>query len=357
MRSRLEIDLNAVSHNLEEARRLSNNKEILAIVKADAYGLGAKKIVSRLIKESVRRFGVSCLEEALDIRPVMNENCFTYLMGHPMKEEVEGLVEIGAIVGVSSIPILEEIALISKKKNKKVLVMLAVDTGMGRLGFDADDLDFLDKKLKDFPFIKVESVYTHYSLASEVDSRLTKKQIERIVAIRRRYEGIVFHTSNSLAIEHLPQYHYDAVRPGLMLYGFGSQLRASLKEVVQFKSEVLLVRRLRRGWNIGYNGTYELKEDANIVTIPVGFADGYSLAHSNRGRVLIKKKSYPVVGRISMDYTTVNAGNDEISVGDEVLMMGGDSMSFEESASICRSHIHEVLTSFSKRVGRLYKEV
>ncbi len=366
-----EIDLKALLHNLREIQRLAGGPghSIIAVVKADAYGHGALRISQTLENAGVKALGVALAQEGIELRqggirlPIL-------VMGSLLKEQIPSLFEFQltpVLFQSGIIPLLEKEA---EEQGITLPVHIKVDTGMGRLGIQPDEFRPFLKELLRHKRIKIEGVMTHLADADRPDSGNSARQIALWNNLLNQLEEFhlrppMIHLLNSAAILSLPGGESDPVRPGLMLYGYSSykdkENRVFLEPVLSFKTRIVHLKTVPAGTPVSYGGTFVTEKKSVIATLPVGYADGYSRALSNCGKVLIRGKRVPVVGRVCMDMIMIDVtGVPELDLGDEAVLIGkqgNDFISAEEVAGWIGTIPYEILCSISKRVPRVYKEL
>jgi len=246
-------------------------------------------------------------------------------------------------------------------------VHIKIDTGMGRLGLWHEQAEDIIARIIRLSHLDIEGIYTHFPSA-DTDMRFTRKQVAIFEALLRRLKkkNISFplaHAANSIAVGRISASFLTMVRPGIMLYGMYPDTRRhkdiALKPVLCFKTRVVYLKQVGAGRTISYGRTYTTKRKTTIATLPVGYADGYVRALSNKAKVLIRGKFFPVAGRICMDQTMVDVGSSSIiKIGDEVVLLGrqkGRTISAQELAAICRTIPYEITCWISSRVRRVFK--
>ncbi len=364
----VEVDLGAIRYNLRKIKdTVDKNVKILGVVKADAYGHGAREVSKAIAKEGVDYLGVSSLDEASELRKIGIKDKIIVL-GSILPEEIEGVLKFNVIQAVSDLGIVTSLSRLAQRKNKKIYVHIKIDTGMGRLGFWHEGaIDFI-KKISSLKNILIEGIFTHFPSAED-DVSFTKRQINYFYSlvkeIREHNINIpIKHTSNSMALIDFKDAHMNMVRPGLIMYGLYPRedliKRLKLKPALTLKTKVSFVKQVSKGRSISYGRTYITKKDTNIVTIPVGYGDGYSRHLSNNGFALIKGMRFPIVGRVCMDMTMIDVGSlKDIKVGDDVVLIGHqgkESITGEEVAQLTNTIPYEVVCNIGRRVPRVYKE-
>lgn len=359
-----EVDLDAFKYNYSTVRKLVPRTKIVAIVKADAYGLGLKPIAILIEQLKAEYLGVGFLEEGVTLRdygiklPIM-------VLGGVAGFQIDYFLEYNLDLTASSHFILNEIDRRARRKGKTAKVHLKIDTGINRIGVNfRRGLEFIEmaSKLKG---IEVMSIYSHLASA-DTDKAFTEEQCCRLEKLKIPAEKIFnrkmpFHTHNSAGIINHPKNAMDWVRPGLMLYGLTPDIsyldKDLLKPVLSLKSEVVFIKRVSKGEGISYNLTHITAKDTTIVTIPIGYGDGYPVRLSNKGEVLIKGKRYPVVGKVCMDQIMVDIGDDRVNIGEEVVMIGsqgGDRITVEKICHQTGAIPYEITCGIKSRVPRLY---
>ncbi|MGC9325022.1 MAG: alanine racemase [Desulfomonilia bacterium] len=364
--TRVVIDLTAIKDNLCAIRAFTHRKIMMAI-KADAYGHGAATIGKFVQEKSlVDMLGVSSIEEGVQLRDA----------GVTLPILIFGLIndtdeDIEAIFAHDLMPTLVDTSLVlslvhkAQSWNRPVRVHVKTDTGMGRLGLRPEQTYEVVQDIALRTELVISGLYTHFPVSDCPEDGFTSEQIhvfknlvERITAL-----GIPcgdLHAANSGAILNHPESYLDMVRPGLLCYGLypnGSETgKIAVTPAMTLKTAIMFVKRVKKGMRLSYGLTYEVKKDSTIATIPIGYADGYPRALSNRARVRVGGKTYPVAGRICMDQTLIDLGNDRYPVGEEVTLFGTDEITASTVAAWCESIPYEVVCNMSRRVPRTYSE-
>lgn len=363
----VEIDLGAVRHNLAEIQRLTGPAvEIMAVVKAEAYGHGAVKIAQTALKSGAQRLGVALPEEGIALR----EAGITapILVFSPLQtEQAEIMVQYDL---TSTICMLEPAVALSRAAvaaGKEVPFHVKIDTGMHRIGIPANEGIVFIKKMLPLPGILFEGIFSHLATADERDKEYAKYQMKTFnkVIVDLKAEGLLppkVHLANSAGIIDLPLAHYNMVRPGIILYGMypSTEVETSkiqLQPVFSLKTKVVFKKRVPQGIAISYGRKYTTTRETTIVTIPIGYADGWSRKLSGKAEVLISGKRFPVVGTICMDLCMVDVGDEPVEIGQEVVLIGSqgaESISVEEISSHLDTINYEVTCMISDRVPRRY---
>ncbi len=363
-----QIDLGAFTHNLETVARLAPPPtSIVAVVKADAYGIGAIEVSrAALSSPRVMGFAVATPQEALELREA-DIRTPILLLGPAIQEAALELGAKGVSLTVASPQDIRAAQAAGAKLGAKVSVHLKIDTGMGRIGFSqGNSLDEALRLVRDSRDISLEGVFTHLSSA-DTDQGSTTGQLQNFMRGKAQVEASglrprYYHAANSAAVYLFPQAHMDLVRPGIMLYGsYPAQsliATGTLRPVLSLYSRISHVKRVREGSPIGYGQTYAPTAATTIATLPIGYADGYPRLLSNSGSVLIKGQRLPIAGRVCMDQVMVDVGDLPVEQGDLVTLIGTDgheTITVDEIAEKSMTIAHEVLTGISSRVPRIYR--
>jgi alanine racemase len=361
------IDLDALRWNFRQIRsKVGPGVKVLSMVKANGYGHGAPAVAKALAAEGNDAFGVATLEEGVELRQAGIQAPILVLAG-AYPDQVDQFFDNRLTPVIHALENAKELDRAARGRNKTFNVHLKVDTGMGRIGFLAAEIDSWLPKIKDFKALKIEGVFSHFSHAESVEGGYTRQQLRLFQGVVDRLHdaGIapsLVHLANSAATITLPAAYFDMVRPGLMLYGvypsptMASQI--SLKPVLSWKTRILQLKKVSAGSSISYGQTFVTKRESLIATLPMGYADGYPRLLSNRGEVLVGGKRAPVAGRVCMDLTMIDVTDiEKIQPGDEVVLLGrqGDAeISADEMAAWANTISYEILTSISNRVPRIH---
>lgn len=362
----LEINLTAIAHNVNYFKsKLKEGVKLMAMVKAHSYGSGGFEIASTLANQNVDYLTVAFADEGVELRN--NGINLPIMVMSPEKESIAKIIHYNLEPEVYSISILKE--LIEAKKdydkigNKKELnIHIKLDTGMHRLGMEADNLDLLIEILHSNPDIKIKSVFSHLVGADNPElDYFTQKQIELFENMSRKIleafsYPIIRHIANSAAIIRFPRSQYDMVRLGIGMYGIGvnEQEQKKLRYVHRLKTILTLTREIKKGDSVGYNRNYIAKEDKTIGVIPIGYADGLNRKRGNeKGKVWINGFLAPIIGNICMDMCMIDITNIECKEGDEVVIFG-EEYSVNNIAKELDTIAYEVFTTISSRVKRIF---
>lgn len=363
-----EIDLDNLEHNMKEIAKLCKGKEIIAVLKADAYGHGALDVARTLINGGATKLGAAVITEALELRDSGIDTPIVILGYTPLSFAKE-LIRNDIEQTVYTYECAAELSKEAQSLNKRVKIHVAVDTGMGRIGFlptnqGLNEIEALSK----LPNVDIDAIFTHFATADEADKSYTLEQMEKFNwfcdALEKRGVNVgKKHIANSAAIIDMPDAYFDGVRPGILLYGYYpsyevNREKLDLKRVLTLKANISYVKTLPKGEYISYGRKFYTERESIIATIPIGYADGYSRQMLNKAKVIINGQLAPVVGSICMDQCMVDVTDiGQVKEGDEVILLGeqnGVKFDAEDMAEIIGTISYEVICMISKRVPRVY---
>lgn len=366
-----EIDLDAVLYNMEQMKsNISPGTQIMAVIKADAYGHGAVMIGKELEKlDYVFGYGTATAEEALILRRAGLKKPIL-ILGYTFPYCYKELINNDIRPAVFKADMLKELADCAARLGRRAKIHIKVDTGMSRIGIYPDDagLDFVKEALS-YDSIEIEGIFTHLARADEKDKQYAEKQIDQFSQFCERlekelgYKIPIKHCSNSAGIIELKEANMDMVRAGISLYGLwpSAEVRRniiSLKPVLSLKSHIVYIKNVEKGTPVSYGGTYVTQDNIRIATIPIGYGDGYPRGLSGKGYVLIHGKKAPILGRVCMDQFMVNVNDiPKVCEGDEVTLIGRDGkeqITMEELGDISGRFNYELACMLSKRIPRVY---
>lgn len=364
--TRVEINLGAIAHNLQEIKRKVAPAEIMAVIKADAYGHGLKEVARVALENNARYLGVSTVEEGVQLRKQTTTPILVF--GGFFENQIKACLEHDLELTLFDFERAGALSKQAQASGNSAKVHIKVDTGMTRVGVHwQESLDFICR-VSELRYVKIVGIYTHFASADAKDKSFAKTQLQRFQKVlteleMRNIQIPLKHTANSGAILDLPESYFDMVRPGVSIYGYYPSFEATesinLQPAMSFKSQVVAVKQVESGTKISYDSTYETVKQTKIVTVPVGYADGYNRLLSNQGEVLIRGKRYPVVGQVCMDFIMVDIGlENDIQTGDEVVLLGcqGDEeISIYEICEKLNTIPYEFTCMISSRVPRVYK--
>jgi alanine racemase len=367
-----EIDLEALRFNLKQLQRLTGDQaEVLAVVKANAYGHGAPEVSRELESAGASLFGVATTEEGIELRLGGVTSPILVLAG-TYPEEFDRIVANRLTPVIYDLDIARAFHARAEKERRRLSVHLKIDTGMSRLGIPWRRWEEALEVLGALKMLPVEGLMSHFSAAEGEgtgDRAFTEEQLARFtrcvdLARKKGMNPRYLHLANSAAAALLESARFNLVRSGLMLYGYhpAPSLRGlgPLMPVLRWKTAVLSLKKVPKGDPVSYGRTFHCAGESLIAVLPVGYADGYSRRLSNRGEVLVKGRRAKIAGIVCMDLTMVDVSKvPGVKVGDEVVLLGKqeeDEISAVEMAGWVESIPYEVLCGIGKRVPRVYRQ-
>ena len=361
----VEVDLSQLSRNLDAIREAVSPAKIMIVVKANAYGHGLTE-VAKYLDPQVDYIGVAVLEEGILLREI-GVRTPILVLGGIWGNQIPAYIEHALTLTAPSVERLEQIDRAAETLGKKAKVHLKVDTGMERIGVHYYNAHTLQEAALKCKHVEVEGIFSHFANADAADLSHARLQLERFNEVLRFYEKRslpmpIRHIANSGAILQLPESYFDMVRPGILFYGVYPfpevQRSVEVKPALSWKSRVVYFKVTQPDHPVSYGSTWQSDHNVRIVTVPVGYGDGYFRSMSNKAQVVIHGKRYPQVGRVCMDQIMVNIEEDSAFNGDEVILIGeaenGECVTVEELAEWADTIPYEILTNINTRVPRIY---
>lgn len=363
-----EINLNNLIYNIDQIKKKSGNSEIIGVVKANAYGHGAVEISKVLLNHGINRLAVANIVEAIELReneikaPIM-------LLGISEDYAIDALLEYDVEPTISTYEFAMNLNNKANALNKTVNIHIAMDSGMGRIGFRKNDKGLEDIiKISKLSNLKIESIFSHFSTADSKDKSYSLRQLEIYnTFLDKLQEAGVYinkkNLSNSAAIIDLPESHYDYVRPGIIQYGYYpsdevDKNHFDIKHVLTWKTKIIHIKEVEENEYIGYGQTFKTSRKTVVATLPVGYADGYSRGLSNKGKVIINGQLAPIIGNVCMDQFMVDITDIEnVHLGNEVILLGSDGnvkFDADDIAKLTNTISYEVLCLIGRRAPRIY---
>ena len=365
--TRAEISLSNLKYNYLNIRKKVSKKPILAVVKADAYGHGMISVVAALEKLDDKKpsyYGVALLEEALELRKSKTTKC-PILVFAPLKfDEIEDYINNKITPTLTSQYEINK--LLKYEFKKKFKVHINIDTGMGRVGIPFQNAANLIAELSKNRMVQISGLYTHFATSDEKDKKFANIQLVRFNNVvnslkEKKIEIGIIHSANSGAIIDIPESYFDMVRAGISLYGYYPSNETSesikLKPVMSLISEVATVKTFPKGTPISYGRRYKTKNETNIISAPIGYADGIRRGLTNKMFCIIGNKKYPQVGTVTMDRIMFDIGKSTVKVGEKVIILGkskNEIITATEWCNILKTIPYEITCGISKRVPRKY---
>ncbi|MBE6773639.1 MAG: alanine racemase [Ruminococcaceae bacterium] len=364
-RSAVVVDLDTIRNNfLAVKQKVGDDTGILAVIKADAYGHGAIE-TARELEKLCDFFGVADIDEAMQLR-IGGFNKPILILGRTDPYYSDAIIKYDIRTTVSCLSDAESLSEEGARQGKKAKIHIALDTGMSRIGFQADEISEI-VKISKLPYIEIEGVFSHFATADESDLSKAEKQKELFDSMLKEIEkeGIsipIRHMNNSAGIINFSR-RYDLVRAGIVLYGLypSHDIDKSLLDVkpaMRWVAKISHVKTLPAGREVSYGGTYVTTRETRVATVPVGYADGYPRCLSDKGEVLVNGRRVPIIGRICMDQFMIDVtGVPDVTLGTEITLVGKDGddcLTMEEVSEKAHSFNYELLCRISRRVPRIY---
>lgn len=364
--TRAYIHLDRLTRNVRKLQALVGRRAVWPVIKADAYGHGAVLVARHLTGLGYDTFGVADVHEAVELIEANIEATWVVLSA-TLPEHSEALVACGCEPVVCTLEMVEALARAAATARRPVAVHLKVDTGMGRVGIRPDEVRAFLDRCRAFPALRVRGLMSHLPRADEADQVFSRRQIEQFrgVVEATAADGIeVRHIANSAAVLDLPAAHFDAVRPGIALYGLRPSVTTAnpcageLEPVLEWKTQITFLKEVPAGVGLSYGHDFHTARRSLIATLPVGYADGLRRGLSNRLEVLVRGVRCPQVGRITMDMSLIDvtALRGLAALGDEAVILGrqgGDVLTADAMAAQLGTINYEVVSGISHRVPRI----
>lgn len=359
-----EVSLDHIAHNVQQfCNLLGPNCQLMAVAKANGYGHGALETAYTMIANGTNWLAVALPEEGVRLRrggitaPIL-------VLGAVSAHELEVCVTHDLSVTVFEPHIARLLSQAAVKWQKVAKVHIKVDTGMGRLGLLPESFGELVELVQQLPGLEIQGVFTHFAQADAPDLEYTKWQWSRFTKVQneliaRNITVPYFHAANTAATLFFPPSRLDLARVGLGLYGLYPDQRRplDLRQALSLKTKVAFVKRVPAGSALSYDSSYVTWKETSIAILPIGYADGLARSMSNRGKVLIKGKLCPIVGRVTMDHTLVDVGDLPVQMGDEVILIGKAGnleITADDWANWMNTINYEVTSQLSARIERVY---
>ncbi len=360
--TRIDVDLGAISHNLA-AIRGQVGVPVMAIVKANAYGHGLVDVARHLAGQGVDMLGVAFVEEGIALRQAGIETPILVL-GGIFGPQVSQYLEHDLEITVSSIDKLRQVEAAAETSGKRAIIHLKIDTGMARIGVHSDHAGPFIEAAVASRWCELKGIYSHLACADDPASPMTAEQLERFQHACAHFDRIgapmpIRHLANSGGVLHFAETWLDMVRPGIILYGVlpdpALQPTIALRPALSLSSQVVFFKVIAEGASVSYGATWQSRAMTRIVTVPIGYGDGWPRALSSRGEVLIRGQRYPVAGRVCMDQFMVDIGWNSAWNEDAVVLIGeqgSERITVEQVASLIGTIPYELLTGLNLRIPR-----
>lgn len=363
-----EVNIDNIEHNYNEFRRLIPKGKIMAVVKANAYGHGAVSIAKTLIDAGADYLAVASLDEALELRnslitaPIL-------VLNHVFPTKNTQIVEFDLTQTIYNYDCAKSLSEVATSLGKTAKVHVKVDTGMTRVGIHWEEAKNVISRISKLPNIIIEGLFTHFASADETDKKYTNLQFDRFMDVVEDLikEGInipLKHVCNSAASIQYPHMHLDMIRPGVSLYGLYPSDEVNtkildLRPAMAFKTQIIRINDVKDGIGLSYGRIFTTKRNSKIITVPVGYADGYTRMLTGKARVLVNGQLAPVVGKICMDQCMVDVTDikGDINLWDEVVLFGeqgGRNILADDLGNLIGTINYEIVCMVARRVPRFY---
>jgi alanine racemase len=358
----LEIDLSALTHNYNYLKsKLQPETKFLAVVKAFAYGSDSVEIAKHLEKLNIDYFAVAYVKEGVALRDAGVKTPILVL--HPQSINFKTLIERCLEPSIYSAHVLDEFIKITEAQSQKDYpVHIKFNTGLNRLGFEENEIDSIVSKIKSTTSIKVKSLFSHLAASEDANEiEFTQLQIKKFKSVAKKFEDVSgnnpwLHLCNTSGIINYPEAHFNMVRSGIGLYGFGNSIEEdkNLKPIASLKSIISQIHTIKKGETVGYNRAYTSNGIERTATIPIGHADGINRIYGNgNGFVVINGKKAPIIGNVCMDMIMVNITDIDCVEGDEVIIFNSEYKASNLSEN-AKTISYEIITAVSQRVKRMF---
>jgi alanine racemase len=360
------IHLDRLTHNVRLLQQQVGKRPLWPAIKGDAYGHGAQVVARHLVRLGCHTFGVADLEEAVALVDAGIEATIIVLSA-TLPEHSEELVAYGCEPVVCTLQMAESLARAAERIGRGVSVHLKVDTGMGRVGIRPDEVPAFLERCRALPALRVRGLMSHFPRADEADKTFSNHQIEHfrgVIEATKGYGIEVRHMANSAAVFDLPDSYFDAVRPGIAVYGLRPSAEIAnprvqeLEPVLEWKTRITFLKEVPAGVGLSYGHAFHTQRPSLIATVPVGYADGLNRRLSNQLDLLVRGVRCPQVGRITMDMSLIDVTvlRGQVELGDDVVIIGrqgNEEVTADELADKLGTINYEVVTAITHRVPRI----
>ncbi|QIB68083.1 alanine racemase [Aminipila butyrica] len=365
-----EINLSNLDYNIKNIiAKAGADKEIIGVIKADAYGHGSVKVAEVLRENGVKTFAIATLQEAITLREAGAQEEII-MLGLTPDMYANIIVEYNITPVVCSLDNAKAIAEAAKGAGKTVEALIAVDTGMGRIGYLPEDEQAIQevKAMKALSNFQIKGLFSHMATADALDKEFSKVQEQRYMGFYDKLKSVGVDIplrtfANSASIMEIPSVHYDAVRPGIILYGCYpsdevDRKQLDIKPVMSVKANIIHLKKVGEGFSVGYGRKFIAKRESVIATIALGYADGYPRPYSAHAKVLVNGVMAPIAGNICMDQCMIDVTDvPNVKLGDEVIVMGSDGKNTilaDDIGNATGTINYEIVCAFGQRLPKIY---
>lgn len=366
----VEVNLSNADYNIKQIKeKVGADKDIIGVIKADGYGHGSVKMAEVLRANGVKSFAVATLRECIVLREAgaMEE---IIMLGLTPDMYADTIVKYNITPVVNSYENAKAFSDAAESHGAEIRGLVAIDTGMGRIGYLTDDENAVEdiRKIQELPNFAIKGLFSHFATADAADKTFAKLQEERYNAFAEKLKeaGIKIPMktfANSASIMEIPSVYFDAVRPGIILYGCYpsnevDKNQLSIKPVMSVKANIVHIKRVPAGFSCGYGRKFIAERDSVIGTIALGYADGYPRPYSAQAKVIVNGKFAPIAGNICMDQCMIDLTDvPDVKVGDEVIIMGTDGKNTilaDDIAEATGTINYEIVCAFGQRLPKVY---
>lgn len=366
----VEVNLSNLDYNIKSIAKKAAPRELIGVIKADAYGHGSVEVAKVLEENGVKTFAIATLQEAITLREAGFKSQAIIMLGLTPDMYADTIIEYDITPVTCSFENAKAISDAAAAAGKTVEGLIAVDTGMGRIGYQPYDEEAVEdiKKISQLSNFKIKGIFSHFSTADALDKEYThgqeKKYADFYDALTKAGVQIPFRTlANSAAIMEVPTAHYDAVRPGIILYGLYpsdevDRSGLSIKPVMSVKANIIHLKKVGSDFSVGYGRRFISDRESIIATLALGYADGYPRPYSKDAKVIVNGVLAPIAGNICMDQCMVDVTDvPDVKLGDECIIMGSDGKNTVSADDIARATgtiNYEIACAFGQRLPKVY---
>ena len=354
------INLEAIQHNLRLAKAHAGTANVLAVIKADAYGHGLEA-VAKFLQQDTDEFGVASIDDVIRLRNIGIQHAITCLSGFYHQDELSLFVQHNATAVVYDESQLENLRTFPNEKGT-LKVWLKIDTGMGRLGFHITDVERIVAELYQLKGVELLGILTHFANSDVPEDNKNQQQLDlfinTIIQLKSAYSDLKFSTSNSAATLSRTDCMFDLIRPGIMLYGVSPIIDQTAEDLdlspaMTFESELISVREVKKDSTVGYGCKWRAPNDIQVGVVAVGYGDGYPRHAPTGTPVLVNGQRTQLIGRVSMDLISIDLSQMNAKVGDKVTLWG-EGLPIEEIAASAGTISYELLCGVTNRVQKIF---
>ena len=353
--TKLEVNLKNFKHNIEEIKKIAPNKEIMPVIKANAYGTHINERLDILNDFNI--VAVAIIDEVENLRNLGYQKDI-FILNQPAISDMEEIQRLKPVIGLSSFEFLHSL----KDIQEPIRVHLEIETGMNRTGIQKENLKSFLNEVKQNPNIKVEGIYTHLSSADD-DTDYTEKQLrifhECVDMIKKEIPNIKYiHSSASNGLLNFNDTYTNLIRPGIIMYGYesfeGVYEKINIKPVCKLSTEITFLKEVNPNESVSYSRRYTTNKKTKIATIPIGYADGLNRKLTNKGFVIINHKKAPIIGTICMDSCMIDVTDIDCNIKDKVYIFDNELITLDDIARNCNTINYEILCNISYRIPRVF---